>query len=59
MWVFISISAKKSLLIIKGFLSAVSLTGEGTGIYIDKDTGLYLKTEEREQKHITCETLEK
>lgn len=34
----------KECYIIKGFLSSFSLTSEGTEIYIEKDTGLYLKT---------------
>ena len=34
----------KECYIIKGFLSSLSLTSEGAETYIEKDTGLYLKT---------------
>lgn len=36
----------KKCYIIKGFLSSASLTTDGAETYIDKDTGLYLKTVE-------------
>ena len=38
----------KECYIVKGFLSSTSLTSEGAEIYIDKDTGLFLKTTEAE-----------
>lgn len=36
----------KECYIVKGFLSSTSLTSEGAEIYIDKETGLFLKTTE-------------
>lgn len=38
----------KECYIVKGFLSSTSLTSEGAEIYIDKETGLFLKTTEVE-----------
>ena len=38
----------KECYIVKGFLSSTSLTSEGAETYIDKDTGLFLKTTEAE-----------
>ena len=38
----------KECYIVKGFLSSASLTSEGAEIYIDKETGLFLKTTEVE-----------
>lgn len=40
---------EKECYILKGFLSSNALTSEGEEIYIDKDTGLYLKTIEGER----------
>ncbi len=39
----------KKCYVIKGFFSSDSLTSKGAEIYIDKDTGLYLKTIEGER----------
>ena len=38
----------KECYIVKGFLSSTSLTSEGAETYIDKETGLFLKTTEAE-----------
>ena len=38
----------KECYIVKGFLSSTSLTSEGAETYIDKETGLFLKTTETE-----------
>jgi uncharacterized protein YxeA len=38
----------KECYVIKGFLSSTSLTSEGQETYIEKDTGLYLKTIEED-----------